>query len=498
RWQAVCPALFPLSPQTDVTPAPEQDTDIRVVASKAHVCLQFPVPDLRPGTERRPWAEKAVRSECLEMEVADLEFHTQRRAGSQEPSKIEITFSDLHGVYRDGDKLSVPCIRISKWTDPSARAGGKKFIFPSILVTLLPQNRAPPWDLNHENMDELHLPSVESPCELKQQEPSPFSSKRTMYETEEMVIPADPDEMADFQRVTLASSQYTLEVTLPRAHIFLPSKDMYESLYNRVCNDLLMWESVSGEGSVCGSFLTDSMCPGESLIRPPYQQDAFRMCKSAFRLDSDSEEEDSHFYSVDDAGTHRKGTRGCHSFLSASVTILQGRITAWTEAKGEGSRRLEDNHGEIVLDIENGSIFSVSKYRGQGELSYLCMESDGVCLYHKATVPDCLPPTKLEVPDHQAPTHLDPTIYTSEEGVSAQLSGARKDRSPKMLSLAVRIDLDLERNVKVLPTSSLPRSPPTATSTPLLPPRNAPESRTQQDTGWPRESRILVSGATRF
>ncbi|KAM4720661.1 autophagy-related protein 2 homolog A [Rhinophrynus dorsalis] len=428
----------------DIAPAPEEDMEIRVVASKSHLCLQFPVPDLRPGIERRPWAEKVVRQECLEMEVADMEIHTQRKTGTEEPSRIEIKFSDLHGVYTDGDKLRVPCIRISKGIDPLAKAGGKKSIFPSILVTLLPQNKTSPWDLTQDKMEDIDVPSVESPCELKQPEPSPFSSKRTMYETEEMVIPADPDEMADFQRVTLASSQYTLEVTLPRAHIFLPSKDMYENLYNRLCNDLLMWEPVSE----FGASLTDSLLSSDPLPTSTYQQDMFRMCKSAFRLDSDSEDEDSHFYSTDDAMRHRRATQEGHSFFSASVTILRGRITAWTETKGEGAKRLDDHHGEVILDVENGCIFSVSKYRGKGDLSYLCIESDSVALYHKAAVEDYLPPDSLEMPTFLPPTNLDPTIYISEEGVSAQQSGARKDRNRKMLSLAVQIDLNLVKNVK--------------------------------------------------
>uniref|UniRef100_A0A6I8RPR6 Autophagy-related protein 2 homolog A n=1 Tax=Xenopus tropicalis TaxID=8364 RepID=A0A6I8RPR6_XENTR len=430
---------------TDV-PQSSEDMEIRVVASKSHICLQFPVPDLRPSLERRPWAEKAVRKDCLQMEVADLDIHSQSKTGTDEARKIEITFSDLHGVYTDGEKLNVPCIRVSKGADPLAKAGGKKFIFPSILVAILPQSKVSPWYLAQDKIDDIDHPSVESPCELKQPEPSPFSSKRTMFETEEMVIPADPNEMADFQHVTLASSQYTLEITLPRAHVFFPSKEVYESLYNRLCNDLLMWEPVPE----LGASISDSLLSAEPHTTSNYQQDTFRMCKSAFKLDSDSDDEDSHFYSVDEAARHRRGAQDGQSYFSASVTILKGRITAWTEAKGEGAKKLDDHHGEVVLDVENGCIFSVSKYRGKEDLSYLCIQSESVALYHKATVKDYLAPVSLEIPTFLHPTNLDPTIYLSEEGVSAQLSGARKDRNQKMLSLAVRIDLNLVKNVKVL------------------------------------------------
>lgn len=49
----------------------------------------------------------------------------------------------------------------------------------------------------------------------------------------QMVIPGDPEEMRTFQSRTLALSRCSLELILPNAHIFLPSKEVYESIYNR-------------------------------------------------------------------------------------------------------------------------------------------------------------------------------------------------------------------------------------------------------------------------
>lgn len=55
-----------------------------------------------------------------------------------------------------------------------------------IALTIRPRVSDPQWDLTLAKAEEMELSSVESPCELKQPEPSPFSSKRTMYETEEV------------------------------------------------------------------------------------------------------------------------------------------------------------------------------------------------------------------------------------------------------------------------------------------------------------------------
>lgn len=49
----------------------------------------------------------------------------------------------------------------------------------------------------------------------------------------------------------------------------------------------------------------------------------------------------------------------------------------------EGGRRLEVAHGELVLDVERGTIFSVSQYRGQPGLGYFCLEAEKATLYHR-------------------------------------------------------------------------------------------------------------------
>uniref|UniRef100_A0A8C3T5Y9 Autophagy related 2A n=1 Tax=Chelydra serpentina TaxID=8475 RepID=A0A8C3T5Y9_CHESE len=385
--------------QAESLHAPERHTTVRLAAPKATLRLQFPVPDLRPEPERRPWMEKAVRKESLRLELTDVVFQTELRAGPGghgEPTRLEMTFSDLHGLYEDGERLSVPCIRVICFRGPSQ------------------------WDLAMDKVEEMDLSMVESPCELRRPEPSPFSSKRTMYETEEMVIPGDPEEMADFQAKTVAASQYALEVTLPSVHIFLPSKEVYESIYNRY----------RGGGTGAASNPSSSLSPS----------------------DSDSEDEDSHFYSVDEAvAQRRKGeqlSQRQQSHFSAIVAILKGRVTALCEAKGEAGKKLDDSHGEIVLDVDNCTIFSVSQYKGQEELGYLCIESERVTLYHKAVVEDYFLASRLEIPSFTPPDRLHPTIYSSEEGVLSGLAGGRKDRPLKMLSAAIRINLDLKKNIK--------------------------------------------------
>nr|XP_030689555.1 autophagy-related protein 2 homolog A isoform X2 [Globicephala melas] len=430
---------------TEPPPAAEQHAVVRLSAPRATLQLRFPIADLRP--ERDPWVGGAVRTEQLRLELTEPQFRSELSSGPgpPAPTRLELTCSDLHVTYEDGEKPPVPCLRVSKALDP--KSPGHKYFLPQVVVTLNPQLGAQ-WEVTLEKGEELEL-SAENLCELREPEPSPFSSKRTMYETEEMVIPGDPEEMRNFQSRALALSRCSVEVVLPGAHVFLPSKEVYESLYNRINNDLLMWEPAD---------LLPTPAPATRPSGFPdasgFWHDSFKMCKSAFKLDSDSDDEDTHF-SAGASGTPQRlapESQSPHSqsTFSTLVTVLKGRITAHCETKDECGKRLEATHGELVLDVEQGTIFSVCQYRGQPGLGYFCLEAEKATLYHRAAVDDYPLPSRLELPTFAPPAQLARTIYPSEEGMTEQGGVGRKGqgRGPHMLSTAVRIQLDPHRNVK--------------------------------------------------
>lgn len=49
----------------------------------------------------------------------------------------------------------------------------------------------------------------------------------------------------------------------------------------------------------------------------------------------------------------------------------------------ETGKRLDVTHGELVLDVEQGTIFSVAQYHGQPGLGYFCLEAEKATLYHR-------------------------------------------------------------------------------------------------------------------
>uniref|UniRef100_A0A1A8BFY2 Autophagy related 2A n=1 Tax=Nothobranchius kadleci TaxID=1051664 RepID=A0A1A8BFY2_NOTKA len=420
------------------TQSSELSSSFTLRSPNAVVRLRFPIPDLRPLPKRRPPTQKAVREETLVLELMELELKHQEapdlqneRAAPGQPwgpcltQLLEASFTDMHGSYEGWDGGSFPCIRVKRNHDS----------LPRICVRVRGgEAQGPSAGLSGMNLGLVRDlgTTFESHCEFTEKPSSPFSSNRTMFETEEMVIPADQEEMLQFQEQCVARCQCAVDISLPLAYVLLPSKQAFQSIYNRINNDLLMWEPPPP--------------PPPSAHSPEQSRqshDEFQLCKSAFRLDSDSEEDEPQFYLANESSGRMQPSapQPSHnlSLLSLTVIIEKGRLHARTD------RKEDQTYGEIVLDLEGGKIFSVAQHQNDPNLSFLCLESKRVELYHQAVVKNTPIPERLDMPSFSPPKHLDPTIYPTEVGVSS-VSG--REGQSQMLSTAIKITLDLDRNVK--------------------------------------------------
>uniref|UniRef100_A0A672MWR9 Autophagy related 2A n=1 Tax=Sinocyclocheilus grahami TaxID=75366 RepID=A0A672MWR9_SINGR len=384
----------------------------------AVVKVRFPIPDLRPPGLRRPLSQRAVRSEILSLQISNLELKSQQgpdiqqdgpcSPGAKLTKLLEACFTDMHGEF--------PLVSICRIQVRVNEGAGSDCTGVCEGV-----NR----DLGLGSM------SLENPCELREKNSSPFSSNRTMFETEEMVIPADPEEMDEFQTQCICQCQYVVDITFPVAYILLPSKEAFLSIYNRYCSTL-------HENEILKTYL-------QALV---FKSSFQFLIFSLIIPESDSEEEEPQFFSAKQSKRRKPlEPQSSHalSLLCLTVLIGKGRLQAMTDCKNEAGRKMDFCHGELVLDLEGGKIFSVSQHQNNPNLNFLTIESRRVELYHKAEVPDSPIPVKLEMPRFTSPGHLDPTIYPTEVGVS---SVGGRETDVQMLSTAIKITLDLERNVK--------------------------------------------------
>lgn len=115
----------------------------------------------------------------------------------------------------------------------------------------------------------------------------PFSAKRVIHESdtpharpsqedsEELIIPGDKEEINEFVQSTTENSRIQIEVRLPTVSMQLVSKHIYEVVYNRINNDLLLWEPSAPKPKV------DKFIRTTTFIQET--QDTFAMCKSGIQ-----------------------------------------------------------------------------------------------------------------------------------------------------------------------------------------------------------------------
>uniref|UniRef100_A0A665XFJ7 Autophagy related 2A n=1 Tax=Echeneis naucrates TaxID=173247 RepID=A0A665XFJ7_ECHNA len=397
------------------THSSELCSSFTLLSPHAILKLRFPIPDLRPLPERRPPTQRAVRQETLVLELMELELKHQEapdlQGGQAIPGQpwapcltqlLEASFTDLHGgttLLFTLLPLFLPVIHENyslKYTDCHFLPDSVDRITVHVRGSEAQGPAAGLSGMNLGLIGDLGSAFFESHCELNNKPSSPFSSNRTMFETEEMVIPADPEEMRQFQAQCVAQCQCAVNISLPLAYILLPSKQAFQSIYNRINNDLLMWEPPPPPPPPTAHSANHSL----------QRHDEFQLCKSVI------------------------------------LYIIIINIIFYVSYS---SIQEDESHGEIVLNFEEGKIFSVAKHQNDPNLNFLCLESRRVELFHRAVVKDTPIPQRLEMPSFTSPKHLDPTIYPTEVGVSS-VSG--REGEQQMLSTAIKITLDLQRNVK--------------------------------------------------
>uniref|UniRef100_A0A673B9W2 Autophagy related 2B n=1 Tax=Sphaeramia orbicularis TaxID=375764 RepID=A0A673B9W2_9TELE len=367
------------------------------------LAVRFPIPDLRSDQERGPWFKKSLQKEVLHLELEDLEVKTEFMGGSSDQTKMELTFRELIG---SGISLKCSCLcclsRVVLKMNPTA--------VHSILerVTAEDDEGAEDHSLEEEE-EEGAAHSLKDVCDFGKPEPSPFSSRRVMYENEEMVIPGDVAEMTEFQEKTMNNSRFILELCFPNVQLALPSKGFYEKLHNRYR-------------------------PGNMFNQ--LEACVFSVTLCVLRADetSGSEEENMHYYSpASDLGLRsrkKKKTKAqsktSQSLFSVVLNITNSLFYGWFCSvffQKEDKTILKNKHGEFWLEVKNAVLFSVTQYEGYKDQHYICFHTSSVCMYHQGLVDGGTSVSDIKLPCRTHPHWLEPTVYQSETSPERSSTG---------------------------------------------------------------------------
>ncbi|XP_029820200.1 autophagy-related protein 2 homolog B isoform X3 [Manacus vitellinus] len=444
---------------------------VQVTAPALNLSVRFPIPDLRSDQERGPWFKKSLQKEILHLEFTDMEFKTEFIGGSTpEQVKLELTFKELTGSFEeDNAETPIKFFQVSGGTDGDVTSSSDNFDWPRIVLKINPlavhsileriAAEEEEGDNNFQEEEEGGSHSLKDVCDIRRPEPSPFSSRRVMFENEEMVMPGDVVEMTEFQDKTISNSHYVLELMLPNIHLTLPNKSFYEKLYNRISNDLLLWEPTAP--SPVETFENLSYGVGLSVASQlinTFSKDSFSQFKSAVNYDdeSGSEEETLQYYSTVDPNYRSRRrkkldsqNKNSQSFLSVLLNVTHGLVSVFTDVKDDGNT-LEGKYGEFWFEFNSGSLFSVTKYEGFEDRHYVCLHSSSLNLYHQGLVDGVVPSSEVRLPSTIRPHWLEPTIcFSEEDGLSRTTSDGVGVDSPSMLTVAVKIQSDkVESNTK--------------------------------------------------
>ncbi|XP_029191275.2 LOW QUALITY PROTEIN: autophagy-related protein 2 homolog A-like [Acropora millepora] len=433
------------------SPVVEQPFTIHLTCPSLTVVLRFPIPDLRPTMDRRPWWKQALRKERLTFEFSAVEFNTSH-SGSEQPCNYNFSFKELQGHFQeDISSTRMPVIAVTHGPSESDTGG---FDWPRIVVTVQPP--APLSALEEvQSSDNSPLSSIDAYPVMKS-DPSPFSSRPVMFETEELLMPGSQEEMSTFQEDTVTSSKVHVECTFPRLDVNLHSKDVFENIYNRLASDLLLWEpmapSLTDRADPCGFSIGAGLDLASQMLHTQ-GPDRFVMCRSGLRSYDDdassSEEGSSYFTSLESRYKRNASIPNGQTAFTLSLNVTKARLAIFpiSEAPSSYSSSKDSNSssekvlGEIVAEFNDVMFFVAACYKSQVDLSYLCLHSQKVAFQHAPMVPQG---AHVSMESAFSGAELQSTFYHTEPSMR---HSDGKSGEP-MFSFAIKASSDATKNIK--------------------------------------------------
>uniref|UniRef100_A0A914VF89 Autophagy-related protein 2 n=1 Tax=Plectus sambesii TaxID=2011161 RepID=A0A914VF89_9BILA len=342
--------------------------------------LSIPVADLRDHTSalaRPPWWVRRVRDEKLVVQLKNARVQLPKFDPSvmDAQGSVKITCSNAIGsligdpdvlccdataqkfLYASGLKDS-PCSISLKWDlrNKSLRAE---------------QNASPDGDMATSSWGSyFRMPSSSSD--------GPFSRKVVMHENEELTIVGSRQEMSEFGRKCLQNTDLCVEINAPLLRLQLPSKQFYEIIYNRLVNDLALWEpsSPAYRASMMSQTGFDIHVAGLSDGDPRFQ-----LCRStAVQKDSDDDESDDESVRTLQDKTRGPSRRTTANKFSLLLNTSSARILV-------GASCLEENNisgnSELAIEAGGGELFVVTGYQGDPNVVYFYVSLGTAHLWHQ-------------------------------------------------------------------------------------------------------------------
>ncbi|XP_012057436.1 PREDICTED: autophagy-related protein 2 homolog B [Atta cephalotes] len=454
----------------DSTTLPDSRVDVKISSSSCTIKLRFPVPDLRPlhDMSRAPWWKRSVRSDYMMVQMTDAQVHSTVDSRSHYLAKHELQCRRLSLLYieTEGDTPIEIGLATADEKNDTVTAGQQvndDLGWARVVIIMYPERLGAPLEDSSEEEIENDKRILDDTLEkTPKHAPSPFTSRRIMRESdtlhskshnqnnehgqkyeqsdgEELIIPGNRQEMLEFIDEGIHGSRLQLEINLPCASVQIPSKRIYEQLYNRFNTDLFLWEPSAPRPKYTTHMENHIGLDLASTLLQESTYPKFSMCKSGIQYNSDSDsDEEGIFHSATNEKSHkeaRMSSKKAQSKLAITLSINQGLLSMYTPVRDSMRNVIPGQQGELIIRLEDATIFSVTAYKGNANLSYACTMMRNVSLDHcgLTTSPSQTPP--LRCINSVRPRYCERTIYRSTSGSNVAANPNDKD----MVTVAVRV-----------------------------------------------------------
>uniref|UniRef100_A0A8R1XUQ5 Autophagy-related protein 2 n=1 Tax=Onchocerca volvulus TaxID=6282 RepID=A0A8R1XUQ5_ONCVO len=340
------------------------------------VSLRIPVVDLRrseSSSNRAPHWKRNLHEESIRLTLTDvrLEMPTFDVLCLRQHGTIIISASIVNGSFNLVDKTgSASLDSFFLFAGCSETCGGG-----CVSLKLSYDNRNSSLESTSARCNETGYScasqyDVENEADVKME--GPFSKCIIRNENRMIIVVGNTKEMLEFGENCLSNARINCELTIPVLRIHLPSRHYYEVIYNRVLNDLSMWQPSSPVFN-SSDRPRDMESSGDGL---------FELCRSSKRKNS-AHSSCSHGSTPT---VNALGNEKSHDFC-LMANINDGRVLLGTEFKDGVVKKM----GQIGAILHKTQIMTVNGFHGNRELSYFYSTSKIANFFHKNLTGDVVP-----------------------------------------------------------------------------------------------------------
>ncbi|XP_078034719.1 autophagy-related 2 isoform X1 [Augochlora pura] len=437
---------------------------INVSTTQCTIKLRFPIPDLRPlhDMNRAPWWKRSVRMDYMVLKLKDAQINCTMKNHPQSVVKYEVQFQKMLLSYAETETdilINIGKVTTDEKDNVSCEQVNEGFDWARVVITIYPQRLSSQLEDSSDGETDSSLD--ETLKKTPKHQPSPFSSKRVIHESdtphsrppgqddrddteqregEELIIPGSREEMLEFMDEGIRGSRIQVEINFPCVSVQIPSKHLYELLFNRLNTDLFLWQPSAPKPKYSTHMESYVGLNLASTLLQESTYPKFSTCKSGIQYNSDTESDsDGIFHSAADKSYRQhqnKSSRNGQSKLALILSIDQGLLCMFAPVRDSMRNVIPGQQGELIIRLEDATIFSVPAYKGNSNLGYVCAMIKEVSLDHYGLMTTPSEPPPLRPINSVTPRHCQKVIYKTEPDANV-IGTSNNDKD--MVMLAIRI-----------------------------------------------------------